>query len=150
MDDDGAQNEIVRDMLKDIRRYEQFRNIQRIAYMSREPPEDYELLYEFFNSENKEQKLKSQKEAFYKHQKAYVEWWKKIGTLPLPISKKIKKGAFILENYQISASIARALGKTLHYLGRHLNKISLVKNNLKDQDLWYILRGILFNSISKQ
>jgi hypothetical protein len=73
MDNDGAQNEIVRDMLKDIKRYEQFRNIQRIAYMSREPPEDYELLYDFFNSENKEQKLISQKEAFYKHQKAYVE-----------------------------------------------------------------------------
>jgi hypothetical protein len=55
--------------------------------------------------------------------------------LPLPLLKKIKDEAFILDNYQISASIAKALGNTLHYLGRHLNRISLVKNNLKDLDL---------------
>lgn len=74
MDDDEAQNEIVGDMMKDIKTLEQFRKIQKLTYLSREDPkEDYELLYEFFSSENKEQKLKSLREALYKHQKAYVD-----------------------------------------------------------------------------
>lgn len=73
-DDSVVNNKIVKDMMKDIKNQEQFRILQKIAYMSRENRQvDYELLHENFNPENKEKKLESQKEAFFNHQKAYVD-----------------------------------------------------------------------------
>jgi virulence-associated protein VapD len=65
-------NEVVSDIMTDIKTLENFRNIQRSTYMSKENPKDIKLVHEVFNPENKEQKLKSKKEAFLKHQEAYV------------------------------------------------------------------------------
>jgi hypothetical protein len=134
--DDDFNNKIVKDIMKDVKKLEQFRSLQKIAYRSREKKEeDIELVHKEFNPEDKEKRLESQSEAFFGHQKAYVEICSKLKTLPLPLLKKVKFDTFILDNYQINTKVAKAFGETIHLLGSHLRKMKLLKNNLKDTEL---------------
>ena len=81
------------------------------------------------------------------HQVSFIENCIKNSVLPLPLLKKLKNKKFVLENYQMNSNTAKALGKSLPYLGDEINSMSLICNSMNDEAMADILSGLVATPI---
>ena len=140
---------IIQDVISDIKKAEDFRFIQKAAYNSNENTGESMTIQSEMKSLEQSSDMYGEEKMYFKFQAAYIQKCKKYCTLPLPIVKKIKYETLVLENYQISPQIAKAFGRSAYLLGKYLKGIKLINNNLKDQDISFILDGIVMNPIRK-
>ncbi|CAI2385868.1 unnamed protein product [Moneuplotes crassus] len=143
-DEDG----IVQEMISDVRDYDKFRLIEKVAFSSRYSIiENPALLDKKFPLDESINKSIDTQKAFVKFQTSYIEKCKEMKVLPLPLLKKIKFDAIVLDNYQVTGQISKALGDTIHYLGTYIKSINLTNNNMDDKATSCIINGMIYNPI---
>ena len=142
---------IVQEMISEVKTTHDFRHIQKLTFKARENISEDPVLYkELFSPKGDVQNSSVEvQRTFIKFQTSFIEKWRKIGGLPLPLIKKIQFKTLVLDNYQINNKISKALGRSLHFLGNNLKGIKLINNNMNDDSISYILNGMIFNPIGK-
>lgn len=146
-DHEPSEEGVLKEMMDDIKKSEDFRLIQQAAYRSNERTcDNIQLSKELKLFDQKSPKTEKER-CFFQFQTDYIDNCRRYKVLPLPLLKKIKYDTLVLDNYQISSEISKAFGESMHLLGKHVTGAKLINNNMKDKDIADFLLGMLYNPI---
>ena len=76
----------------------------------------------------------------------YLEICQEKQIMPLPLLNKMQKHALVLEDYSMNSGQVKALAEVMELFGDNsIHRIYLNNNNIKDEDMAYLLEGIRRN-----